>query len=52
METFLNNLDGNYLYYCRARQTADTSDFRNIKYDLVRRAFDESSFSFRDAEMV
>ncbi len=53
METFPEwSPDGNYLYYCRARQTADTSDFRSIKYDLVRRAFDESSFSFGEAEMV
>lgn len=53
METFPEwSPDGRYLYYCRAKQTVDTSDFRNIKYDLVRRSFDESSLSFGKAEIV
>jgi hypothetical protein len=53
METFPEwSPDGRYLYYCRARQTNDSSDFARIKYDLVRKAFDQVSFSFGKAEVV
>ncbi|HOW41760.1 MAG TPA: cytochrome C biosynthesis protein, partial [Bacteroidales bacterium] len=44
--------DGRYLYYCRARQTNDTSDFPRIKYNLVRKAFNRDSFAFGKAEVV
>jgi len=53
METFPEwSPDGKYLYYCRARQTNDTSDFARIKYNLVRRSFDQPSFSFGKAEVL
>lgn len=53
METFPEwSPDGRYLYYCRAIQTNDTSDFARIKYDLVRKVFDQGSFSFGKAEVV
>lgn len=53
METFPEwSPDGRYLYFCRARQTNDSSDFKRIKYDLVRKAFDQTSFSFGKAEVV
>ncbi len=53
METFPEwSPDGKYLYYCRARQTNDSSDFAIIKYDLVRKAFKEASFSFGKAEII
>lgn len=53
METFPEwSPDGGYLYYCRARQTDDSSDFKRIKYDLVRKTFDQTSFVFGKAEVV
>lgn len=53
METFPEwSPDGKYLYYCRARQTNDTSDFARIKYNLARRSFDQESFSFGKAEVL
>ena len=53
METFPEwSPDGRYLYYCRARQTNDSSEFARIKYDLVRKSFDQASFSFGKAEIV
>ncbi len=53
METFPEwSPDGRYLYYCRALQTTDSSDMTKIKYDLVRKSFDEATFSFGRAEMV
>ncbi|HUX96679.1 MAG TPA: hypothetical protein VMV47_13175 [Bacteroidales bacterium] len=53
METFPEwSPDGRYLYYCRARQTNDTSDFPRIKYNLVRKAFDQDAFSFGKAEVI
>jgi hypothetical protein len=53
METFPEwSPDGRYLYFCRARQTNDSSDIKGIKYDLVRKSFDQASFSFGKAEVV
>jgi len=53
METFPEwSPDGSYLYYCRARQTNDTSEFAEIKYDLVRKSFDRASFTFGKTEVV
>jgi hypothetical protein len=43
---------GDYLYYCRTDQVKKNFDFRKVKYDLVRKAFDMSSQSFGDAEVV
>ena len=44
--------DGAWLYYCRTEQIEDNFDYRNVKYDLVRRAFDSSSGLFGKAEVV
>jgi len=53
METFPEwSPDGRYLYYCRAVETKDTSDFKSIKYDLVRKSFDETTSEFGKAEVV
>jgi WD40 repeat protein len=53
METFPEwSPDGKYLYYCRAKQVIDSTDFKNIKYNLVRKSFDEPSRSFGKAEIV
>jgi Tol biopolymer transport system component len=53
METFPEwSPDGRYLYYCRAKQTNDTSDNPRIKYDLVRKQFDQTDFSFGKAEIL
>jgi len=53
LETFPEwSPDGRFLYYCRARQTADSSASDETKYDLVRKPFDMSSFSFGKAEVV
>ncbi|HBE41375.1 MAG TPA: hypothetical protein DDW27_09255 [Bacteroidales bacterium] len=53
METFPEwSPEGNWLYYCRALETDDSSDFRSIKYDLVRKAFHQETFSFGKAEIV
>ena len=53
METFPEwSPDGKYLYYCRAKQVIDSSDFKNIKYNLVRKSFDQESRSFGKTEVV
>lgn len=53
LETFPEwSPDGRYLYYCRAKQTNDTSDFARIKYNLVRKPFDQATFKFGKAEIV
>lgn len=53
METFpCWSSEGDYLYYCRARQPAAGFDYREIKYDLVRRSFNSADFSFGPTEMV
>jgi hypothetical protein len=53
METFPEwSPDGRYLYYCRAKQTNDTSDYARIKYDLVRKPFDQATFKFGKAEIL
>jgi len=53
METFPEwSPDGRYLYYCRALETKDTAAFRSIKYNLVRKAFNQETFSFGKAEVV
>lgn len=53
METFPEwSPDGKYLYYCRALETQDTSDFKSIKYDLVRKAFDHTTIKFEKTEVI
>lgn len=53
METFpCWSPDGKYLYYCRTRQIRDTTDYRRVKYDLVRKSFDQVSGLFGEAELM
>jgi len=53
METFPEwSPDGKYLYYCRAKKIIDSTDFQNIRYNLIRRSFDETSKTFGKAEVV
>lgn len=53
MDTFPDwSPDGKYLYYCSAKQVNDSSDIKKIKYNLVRRSFDQASISFGKTEMV
>lgn len=43
---------GDYLYYCRSQQLKDRSDYWRIKYDLVRKPFDNSTGIFGEAEII
>ena len=53
METFPEwSPDGKYLYYCRALQYKDGAEFSTIKYDLLRKAFNEDGKTFGPAELV
>jgi hypothetical protein len=44
--------DGKYLYYCRAAQVEADFDLTKLKYDLVRRSFDQLSGLFGNVEIV
>jgi WD40 repeat protein len=53
METFpCWSPDGNYLYYCRTYQVKEGFDLQQVRYDLVRKQFDQVSGVFGDAEVV
>ncbi len=53
METFpCWSSDGSYLYYCRARQAKEGDDFTLVKYNLIRKSFDQTSGVFGNAEVV
>lgn len=53
LETFPEwSPDGNYLYYCRAKEITDSLDFKNIKYNLLRKPFDQTTNKFGSAELV
>jgi dipeptidyl aminopeptidase/acylaminoacyl peptidase len=53
METFPNwSPAGDYLYYCRTDQINEDFDFMNIKYDIVRRSFNQESGEFGEPEVV
>jgi hypothetical protein len=53
METFpCWSPGGDYLYFCRAIQIKEGYNFKDVKYDLVRRHFDALSGSFGKAEVV
>ena len=53
MDTFPDwSPDGKYLYYCSAKQVNDSSDIKKIKYNLVRRSFDQASMSFGKTEII
>ncbi|HLN56717.1 MAG TPA: hypothetical protein VK207_12025 [Bacteroidales bacterium] len=44
--------DGTYIYFCRASQTGDTFDYKNIRYDLYRMSFNPSDKSTGMPEIV
>ena len=44
--------DGKYLYFCRAPQIGDQYDFKEIRYNLYRVAFDIEKRTFGEAELV
>ncbi|WP_372650741.1 TolB family protein [Draconibacterium sp.] len=44
--------DGRFLYFCRAAQIAENYDYRDIKYDLYRVAFDPEQRKFSEPELV
>jgi dipeptidyl aminopeptidase/acylaminoacyl peptidase len=53
METFPAwSADGKYLYYCRTLQVKEGFDLKKVKYDLVRKPFDQESGLFGNAEVV
>ncbi|MCE5348215.1 MAG: hypothetical protein LLG13_18270 [Bacteroidales bacterium] len=53
METFpFWSPDGKYLYYCRTKQVKEGFDFKKVKYDVVRKPFDQASGKFGNTEMV
>ena len=53
METFpCWSSDGNYLYYCRTQQVEEGFDITHVKYDLVRKSFDQISGVFGSAEII
>lgn len=43
---------GDFVYYCQAPQFVEGSDFRTIKYDLVRKAFNRETRTFGETEPV
>jgi hypothetical protein len=43
---------GDRLYYCRTRQVSEFFDFREVRYDLVRRSFDIPTGRFGKTEVV
>lgn len=43
---------GDYLYYCRTNQVKESFDFSKIKYNLVRKVFDQSSGLFGETEVI
>ena len=53
METFpCWSPDGKFLYYCRTPQVREGFDLTLVKYDLVRKPFDQPEGKFGDAEVV
>jgi WD40 repeat protein len=53
METFpFWSPGGDYLYYCRTEQVKENFDFRNVRYDLVRKSFDQASGVFGNPEII
>ncbi|HBQ81706.1 MAG: hypothetical protein A2X05_00450 [Bacteroidetes bacterium GWE2_41_25] len=53
METFPSwSPGGDFLYYCRAIQVEEGFDYRDVKYNLIRKSFDQNSGVFGNAELV
>jgi WD40 repeat protein len=44
--------DGNHLYYCSTEQPKEKFDYKNIRYNLIRRSFDPGSGTFGQREVV
>lgn len=44
--------DGNFIYYCRTEQVKSGFDYREVRYDLVRRSFDSITGIFGKAQIV
>jgi hypothetical protein len=44
--------DGDYLYYCRTKQIKGNNDLIQVKYDLVRKSFNQASCEFGITELV
>lgn len=44
--------DGEYLYFCRAKQVVKDYDYRNTKYNLCRSKFNTKTRTFGEVEMV
>jgi hypothetical protein len=44
--------DGNYLYFCRAAQVADTFEYSQIRYNLMRSAFNRETRKFGLPETI
>lgn len=44
--------DGKYLYFCRTDQIKPGFDYKQIKYDIARRSFDEESGLFGKLEII
>ncbi len=44
--------DGKYLYFCRTKQFKQGGDFKTIRYNLMRQAFDEPSRKFGKPELL
>ncbi|QIA07870.1 TolB family protein [Draconibacterium halophilum] len=44
--------DGSFLYFCRARQIAKNYDYRDIKYNLYRVAFNPEERTFAEPEQI
>jgi WD40-like Beta Propeller Repeat len=53
METFpCWSPDGKYLYFCRTAQVKEGFDYMKVKYDLVRKSFDQTEGTFGNDEVV
>jgi hypothetical protein len=44
--------DGKYLYFCRTNQIKGAYDIKQVKYNLVRKSFDQESGIFGKTEVV
>lgn len=44
--------DGEFLYYCRTRQVKKGYEYTQVKYDLVRKSFNQASGTFGNAEVI
>ncbi len=53
METFPDwSPDGKYLYFTRAEQRTDSTQYNTIRYNLMRIAFDARNMTFGELELI